>query len=134
MRGPDESRLPGLLGLHGPLPTPQRAMVRHASPTDADALLMPSFDCCRHDRTWGQLFETFDQFLAFSWPVVTVTDTRTGRAHIVTRLTSITAFLKMIKTRYVSSLRASCSSPLAVPLGRPSYLHPLADLESHFPK
>lgn len=53
----------------------------------------------RHDRTWGQYFETFDQFLAFSWPVVTVTDTRTGRAHIVTRSTSINAFLKMIKTR-----------------------------------
>ncbi|KAF8551096.1 hypothetical protein OG21DRAFT_1605510 [Imleria badia] len=57
-----------------------------------------------HDRTWGQLFETFDQFLAFSWPVVTVTDARTGRAHIVTRMTSITAFLKMIKTRFGETL------------------------------
>jgi hypothetical protein len=49
------------------------------------------------------LFSTFEDFLAFSWPVITCTDTWTGRAHVVTRLTSIGAFLKMIKTRYVSS-------------------------------
>ncbi|KAG8219194.1 hypothetical protein J3R82DRAFT_5 [Butyriboletus roseoflavus] len=57
-----------------------------------------------HDRTWGQFFETFEQFLAFSWPVITVTDARTGRAHIVTRMTSIAAFVKMIKTRFGETL------------------------------
>ncbi|KAJ7916522.1 hypothetical protein B0H13DRAFT_1997548 [Mycena leptocephala] len=56
-----------------------------------------------YDRSWGHLFSTFEDFLAFSWPVITCTDTWTGRAHVVTRLTSIGAFLKMIKTRYVSS-------------------------------
>jgi hypothetical protein len=58
-----------------------------------------------YDRSWGHLFSSFEEFLTFSWPVVTVTDTWTGRAHIVTRLNSIGAFLKMIKTRYVSRLR-----------------------------
>lgn len=53
-----------------------------------------------HDRSWGHLFDTFEQFLTFSWPVITVTDLHTGRAHIVTRLTSIGAFLKMIRTRF----------------------------------
>ncbi|KAF8131412.1 hypothetical protein EV363DRAFT_1260848 [Boletus edulis] len=57
-----------------------------------------------HDRTWGQFFETFEQFLAFSWPVITVTDARTGRAHIVTRMNSITSFLKMIKMRFGEAL------------------------------
>jgi hypothetical protein len=84
--------------------------IPHRRQHSADA----SFDRRRHDRTWGQFFETFEQFLAFSWPVVIVTDTRTGRAHIVTRMTSIAAFLKMIKTRYVLSLRSSRSSPSGV--------------------
>ncbi|KAF9233708.1 hypothetical protein BU15DRAFT_31574, partial [Melanogaster broomeanus] len=57
-----------------------------------------------YDRTWGQFFETFEQFLGFSWPVITVTDTWTGHAHIVTRMTSIGAFLKMIKTRFGETL------------------------------
>ncbi|KIN99988.1 hypothetical protein M404DRAFT_72398, partial [Pisolithus tinctorius Marx 270] len=57
-----------------------------------------------YDRSWGHLFETFEQFLTFSWPVITVTDARTGRAHIVTRLTSIGAFLKMIRTRFGETL------------------------------
>ncbi|KAJ7730910.1 hypothetical protein DFH07DRAFT_969029 [Mycena maculata] len=57
-----------------------------------------------YDRSWGHLFSTFEEFLAFSWPVITVTDVWTGRAHIVTRLTSIGAFLKMIKTRYGETL------------------------------
>jgi hypothetical protein len=55
----------------------------------------------RYDRSWGHHFSSFEEFLAFSWPVITVTDAWTGRAHIVTRLTSIGAFLRMIKTRYV---------------------------------
>ncbi|TCD71135.1 hypothetical protein EIP91_012083 [Steccherinum ochraceum] len=57
-----------------------------------------------YERTWGVLFESFEEFLTFSWPVITVTDTVTGRAHIVTRLTSIGAFIKMIKTRFGETL------------------------------
>ncbi|KAJ8586129.1 hypothetical protein M405DRAFT_853430 [Rhizopogon salebrosus TDB-379] len=57
-----------------------------------------------YDRTWGQFFETFEQFLGFSWPVITVTDSCTGRAHIVTRLTTVGAFIKMIKTRFGETL------------------------------
>lgn len=55
----------------------------------------------RYERSWGHLFATFDEFLSFSWPVITVTDAKTGRGHIVTRVTSIGAYIKMIKTRYV---------------------------------
>jgi len=57
-----------------------------------------------YDRTWGVVFETFDEFLTFSWPVITVTDSVTGRAHIVTRYTTIGAFIKMIKTRFGETL------------------------------
>ncbi|KAJ7902658.1 hypothetical protein B0H14DRAFT_3707776 [Mycena olivaceomarginata] len=57
-----------------------------------------------YDRSWGHLFSTFEDFLAFSWPCITCTDVWTGRAHIVTRLTSIGAFLKMIKTRFGETL------------------------------
>jgi len=53
-----------------------------------------------YDRSWGHLFSSFEGFLSFSWPVVTVTDAYTGRPHIVTRLTSLDAFLKMIRTRF----------------------------------
>ncbi|KAJ3568549.1 hypothetical protein NP233_g5640 [Leucocoprinus birnbaumii] len=56
------------------------------------------------ERTWGHLFTSFEDFLAFSWPSITVTDAYTGRAHIVTRLNSIGAFLKMIKTRFGETL------------------------------
>jgi hypothetical protein len=42
--------------------------------------------------------------LSFSWPVITATDAYTGRAHIVTRMTSIGAFVKMIKTRFGDTL------------------------------
>lgn len=58
----------------------------------------------RYERSWGVLFESFEEFLSFSWPVITVTDCWTGKAHIVTRMTSIGAFLKMIKTRQVAEL------------------------------
>ncbi|KDQ32711.1 hypothetical protein PLEOSDRAFT_1110239 [Pleurotus ostreatus PC15] len=57
-----------------------------------------------YDRTWGHLFSSFEEFLVFSWPVITVTDSWTGRAHIVTRLSSINAFLKMVKTRFGETL------------------------------
>ncbi|KAK2462867.1 hypothetical protein APHAL10511_005065 [Amanita phalloides] len=39
-----------------------------------------------YDRSWGHLFSSFEEFLAFSWPVITVTDAYTTRPHIVTRL------------------------------------------------
>ncbi|KAK1218243.1 hypothetical protein PQX77_014616 [Marasmius sp. AFHP31] len=53
-----------------------------------------------YEKSWGHLFSSFEAFLAFSWPVIVVTDVHTGKAHIVTRLTSVGAFLKMIKTRF----------------------------------
>ncbi|KAH9932096.1 uncharacterized protein BXZ73DRAFT_46912 [Epithele typhae] len=53
-----------------------------------------------YDRSWAVFFETFEEFLTFSWPTITVTDTWTGRAHIVVRASSISAFLKMLKTRF----------------------------------
>lgn len=59
---------------------------------------------CRYERSWGIFFESFDGFLTFSWPVITVTDSWTGRAHIVTRMTSVGAFIKMIKTRCADGL------------------------------
>ncbi|KAJ6510384.1 hypothetical protein C8R45DRAFT_963918 [Mycena sanguinolenta] len=57
-----------------------------------------------YDRSWGHLFSTFEDFLSFSWPCITCTDVWTGRAHVVTRLNSIGAFLKMIKTRFGETL------------------------------
>ncbi|KAH7096449.1 hypothetical protein BKA62DRAFT_822538 [Auriculariales sp. MPI-PUGE-AT-0066] len=39
-----------------------------------------------YDRSWASLFISFDTFLSFGWPAVIVTDARTGRPHIVTRL------------------------------------------------
>ena len=56
---------------------------------------------CRYEKTWGHLFETFDLFLACSWPVIIVTDTWTSKAHIVTKLSHIQSFIKMIRTRWV---------------------------------
>ncbi|KAL0952173.1 hypothetical protein HGRIS_008786 [Hohenbuehelia grisea] len=57
-----------------------------------------------YDRTWGHMFDSFDAFLAFSWPAITVTDTWTCRPHIVTRPNSLGAFIKMIKTRFGEAL------------------------------
>lgn len=57
-----------------------------------------------YERSWGHLFESFEEFLAFSWPVITVTDVWTSKPHIVTRMTSVGAFLKMIKTRFGETL------------------------------
>jgi len=56
---------------------------------------------CRYEKTWGHLFETFDLFLGCSWPVIIVTDKGTSKAHIVTKLSHIQSFIKMIKTRWV---------------------------------
>ena len=75
-------------------------------PNDQFLLTTDVYLLYRYERSWGHLFESFEAFLAFSWPVITVTDATTGRAHIVTRLNSIGAFIKMIKTRclYLCSL------------------------------
>lgn len=52
-----------------------------------------------YDKTWGDLFQTFESFLGFGWPVIVVTDVYSGRAHIVTKKSSIGAFIKMVRTR-----------------------------------
>ena len=52
-----------------------------------------------YEKSWSSLFVNFEAFLAFGWPVIVVTDARTARGHIVTRPTSVGAFLKMVKTR-----------------------------------
>ena len=57
---------------------------------------------CRYEKTWGHLFETFDLFLGCSWPVIVITDMGTSKAHIVTKLSHIQSFIKMIRTRWVS--------------------------------
>ena len=65
--------------------------------------------------------------------MISVTDTRTGRAHIVTRMSSVQAFLKMIKSRCV--LPGPSLSPTGLFPG--SFLHmfrPYAGLEKHCPK
>lgn len=87
----------GILRIHGVFPDLQCTMVRPP--------LLSRLSTClqgkgRYERSWGHHFQSFEEFLAFSWPVIIVTDSWTGRAHIVTRLNSIGAFLKMIKTRY----------------------------------
>ncbi|EPT03398.1 hypothetical protein FOMPIDRAFT_1115990 [Fomitopsis schrenkii] len=51
-------------------------------------------------RSWGIFFETFQKFLAFGWPVITVTDANTGQPHITTRSAYIDAFAEAIRTRY----------------------------------
>ena len=61
----------------------------------------------RFDRSWGVFFESFEEFLTFSWPTITVTDTWTGRAHIVVRMSTVGAFLKMLKTSRVDFFRRS---------------------------
>lgn len=61
-----------------------------------------------YERSWASLFASFDAFLAFGWPAVVVTDARTGRAHIVTRLTSVGAFVKMVKTRCALAGACGC--------------------------
>ncbi|KIY66254.1 hypothetical protein CYLTODRAFT_423598 [Cylindrobasidium torrendii FP15055 ss-10] len=57
-----------------------------------------------YDRSWGHLFANFGDFLAFSWPVITLTDAETGKADIVTRPSNLNAFIKMVKTRFGETL------------------------------
>ncbi|KAF5347542.1 hypothetical protein D9758_014533 [Tetrapyrgos nigripes] len=67
-------------------------------------LLTPNPSFGRYERSGGHLFNTFEDFLAFSWPVIVVIDAWTRKARIVTRLNYIGAFLKMIKTRFGETL------------------------------
>ncbi|KAF9458856.1 hypothetical protein BDZ94DRAFT_1200459, partial [Collybia nuda] len=57
-----------------------------------------------YERSWGHLFRTFAAFLAFEWPAITVTDAWTRRPHIVTRASSVGAFVRMVKTRFGETL------------------------------
>lgn len=86
-------------------------------------------------RTWAHLFESFEAFLAFSWPVITVTDAHTHKPHIVTRMTSIGAFLKMIKTRFGETLAADTIIPtmrLVQPFETsPRHLRNISDLSGY---
>ncbi|KAG8996702.1 hypothetical protein FRB94_011566 [Tulasnella sp. JGI-2019a] len=59
-----------------------------------------SYNIAWYDRSWGHLFSSFDTFLGFSWPAVVITDARTGRGHVVTRSSTVQAFVRMIKTRF----------------------------------
>ncbi|KAG7086625.1 hypothetical protein E1B28_002567 [Marasmius oreades] len=68
-----------------------------------------------YEKSWGHLFSSFEAFLAFSWPVIVVTDVVTGKAHIVTRPTSVGAFLKMIKTRFGETLPEAANIQQIVP-------------------
>ena len=102
----------GVLRVHGVFSDLQCTLVR---PPPLSRFSTCSQGKGRYERSWGHHFQSFEEFLAFSWPVIIVTDAWTGRAHIVTRLNSIGAFLKMIKTRYIPSphlpLPLTASSP-----------------------
>jgi hypothetical protein len=57
------------------------------------------------NKSWGTFFATFDQFLQFGWQVIIITDVyEPHRAHIVTNMKNIQAFLKMIRSQYVSAI------------------------------
>jgi hypothetical protein len=85
-----------------------------------------------YERSWGHLFESFEAFLAFSWPVIAVTDATTGRAHIVTRLNSVGAFLRMIKTRFGETLVQAPNIMQVVPFETSSrHLRHVSDYASY---
>ncbi|OCF32973.1 hypothetical protein I316_05311 [Kwoniella heveanensis BCC8398] len=57
------------------------------------------------DKSWGNYFTTFNDFLGFGWEVMVVVDSMTGRAHIAVRREQIALFAKMIRTsRFGESL------------------------------
>ena len=108
----------GLLRIHGPFPIAQYPLVRTQLPPLAVAQWQTPGLAARYERSWGVFFESFEEFLTFSWPVITVTDCGTGKAHIVTRMTSIGAFLKMIKTRQVLVFVFAPPAGVCVPVPR----------------
>ncbi|WVQ99537.1 hypothetical protein IAU59_006673 [Kwoniella sp. CBS 9459] len=56
------------------------------------------------DKSWGNYYTTFNDFLGFGWEVMVVVDSMTGRAHIAVRREQIALFAKMIRTRFGESL------------------------------
>ncbi|KAG8971910.1 hypothetical protein FRC05_010579 [Tulasnella sp. 425] len=73
-----------------------------------------SYNIAWYDRSWGHLFASFDSFLNFNWPVVVVTDARTGRGHIVTRQSNIQSFVRMIRTRFGETMPMANENMTAV--------------------
>ncbi|KDQ15567.1 hypothetical protein BOTBODRAFT_31459 [Botryobasidium botryosum FD-172 SS1] len=85
-----------------------------------------------YDRSWGNLFVSFDAFLSFGWPVVVVTDSRTGRAHIVTRSSSVLSFSRMVKTRFGEHLPKIDNMLHVTPFEQtPRHLRTLNDYNSY---
>ncbi|KAG5729185.1 hypothetical protein E4T56_gene13989, partial [Termitomyces sp. T112] len=73
-----------------------------------------------------------EEFLTFSWPTITITDAWTGKPHIVTRLTSIGAFLKMIKTRFGETLPQASNIVQITPFETsPRHLRHISDYASY---
>ncbi|KAG8982484.1 hypothetical protein FRB90_006757, partial [Tulasnella sp. 427] len=73
-----------------------------------------AYNIAWYDRSWGHLFASFDAFLNHNWPVVVVTDARTGRGHIVTRQSNIQAFVRMIRTRFGENMPMANENMTAV--------------------
>ncbi|RDB24464.1 hypothetical protein Hypma_008385 [Hypsizygus marmoreus] len=85
-----------------------------------------------YNQSWGHCFSSFEEFLAFGWPVIAVTDAWTGRPHIVTRLASIGAFLKMIKTRFGEAVSPAPKMLQVTPYETTTrHLHHISDYSSY---
>ncbi|KAG9082187.1 hypothetical protein FRC07_014284, partial [Ceratobasidium sp. 392] len=85
-----------------------------------------------YDRSWGHLFSSFEDFLTFGWPTVTVTDARTGKGHIVTRAGSVGAFSKMVKTRFGETLPKISNVMQVVPFEHSQrHLRQIADMATY---
>ncbi|CAE6461274.1 unnamed protein product [Rhizoctonia solani] len=85
-----------------------------------------------YDRSWGHLFSSFDDFLTFGWPTVTVTDSRTGKGHIVTRAGSVGAFSKMVKTRFGETLPKISNMMQIIPYEHTQrHLRQIADMAAY---
>ncbi|CAE6396945.1 hypothetical protein ACGC1H_007371 [Rhizoctonia solani] len=85
-----------------------------------------------YDRSWGHLFSSFDDFLTFGWPTVTLTDSRTGKGHIVTRAGSVGAFSKMVKTRFGETLPKISNMMQIIPYEHTQrHLRQIADMATY---
>ncbi|KAG8716000.1 hypothetical protein FRC09_016118 [Ceratobasidium sp. 395] len=85
-----------------------------------------------YDRSWGHLFSSFEDFLTFGWPTVTVTDARTGKGHIVTRAGSVGAFSKMVKTRFGETLPKISNVVQVIPFEHSQrHLRQIADMATY---
>ncbi|WVR06909.1 hypothetical protein IAU60_003945 [Kwoniella sp. DSM 27419] len=56
------------------------------------------------DKSWGNYFATFNDFLGFGWEVMVIVDSGTGKPYIAVRKDQIAMFAKMIRTRFGESL------------------------------